>query len=553
MKLRTAISMLILFSLTQIVFAQTAAEKISTASISGRVTVGDKPLPNVLITLNEQYSRLPREGLGTRTDEDGNYKITGVTAGRYFISARALTYVMPNGNQYSQGISVIIGANEIIDKQDFQLKPGGVIAGKILDAEGRPAIGQKITLRVKAPNSQQSVPFQNNINYQALITDDRGIYRIFGLPPGKYFVTIGIDPQRGADFIGSNIKAYPLTYYPSVSSEDKAETVEVSEGSEAKDIDITVGKSSQLFQAKGRIIDANSGQPLVGVQLMGGPLVKEGNRERVANWTSRSERTNTNGEFTLSGLVPSTYAVTMLQEEGFEYFADATTFEVIASNLENVQLNARPGASISGILVLEGEKNPAIQAQLKNLRINYSTENNLNQIGSGPPRVNADGTFQLRGLKPGKGRLNISVYAAYPDFIVLRCEKDGIVLPASFEVMEKAKITGVRLVVGYAAGSISGQVTITGGTLPPNAFLNLHARPLNPALTDTGFKGAQVSANGRFVIDKLLPGEYEVVLNPPYVQNQQIRAKPVKQKVMVANNIEATVTLTLDLSEGGQQ
>lgn len=554
MNFRTAISILILLSLTRITFAQAVSEKVSTASISGRVMVGDKPLPNALVTLNEQNFSYGREGLGAKTDEDGNYKVTNVKAGRYLISVRALAYVLPNANQYAPAVSVIIGADEIINNQDFQLKPGGVITGKIVDAEGRPVIGQRINLSTKAPNAQESRPVQNMSSNQSNNTDDRGIYRIFGLSAGKYFVSVGVDSKQSGNFSGSNIKLYPLTFYPGVASEDKAEIVEVAEGGEAKNIDLTVGKASQLFQAKGRIVDAVSGQPMVGVRLSYGNLIKEGDRERIGNWSLRSERTNVNGEFNFSGLAPARYAVTMLQEEGFEYFADATNFEVIASDVENIEVKARSGASISGIVIVEGEKNPAVLAQLKTQRVRYSIENDFTQIGSPPPPINADGTFQLRGLKPGKARLYVSALNAPPDFVLLRAEKDGIALPAVFEVMEKAKITGVRLIVGYAGGSISGQVNITGGTLPPNTLLYVQTRMLNAPPTNVGAKGAQVSTNGKFVIDKMLPGEYEISVNLPYVQNQPIRAKSVKQKVTVTNNAEATVTLNLELTpEGGQQ
>jgi uncharacterized GH25 family protein len=553
MKIRTAISMLILFSLTQVAFAQTAAEKISTASISGRVTVGDKPVPNALVTLNDQNYYYAREGLGAKTDEDGNYKFTNVKAGRYSISVKALAYVLPNANQYSPAVSVIIGADEIIDKQDFQLKPGGVITGKIVDSEGRPVIEQRINLSTKEPNVPGLRPLQNSNSTQSNVTDDRGIYRIFGLPAGKYFVSVGVDPKKGVENPGSN-KLYPLTFYPSVASDEKAEIVEVAEGSEVKNIDITVGKASQLFQAKGRIVDAVSGQPMVAVRLFYGNLVKEGNRDRVANWTTRGEITNAKGEFNISGLAPSMYGITMRQEEGYEYFAETTNFEISASDVENIEIKAHSGASISGIVILEGEKNPAVLAQLKALRVSYSIENNSNQLSSNPPLIKVDGTFQLSGLRPGKARLYVTVYNAAPDFVLLRAEKDGIVLPAVFEVMEKAKITGIRLVVGYAGGSISGQINITGGTLPPNTFPNVYARMLNPPQPNFGAKGAQVSANGKFVIDKMLPGEYEINVNPPYVPNQPIRAKAVKQKVTVTNNVEATVTLNLDLTpEGGQQ
>ena len=116
----------------------------------------------------------------------GNYKFTNLKAGRYFISPKALAYVLPNVNQYSQAISIIIGTDEVIEKQDFQLRPGGVITGKIVDAEGRPVIGQKINLKIKTANPKESRPYQAQNLYQHNITDDRGIYRIFGLPAGKY-------------------------------------------------------------------------------------------------------------------------------------------------------------------------------------------------------------------------------------------------------------------------------------------------------------------------------------------------------------------------------
>ncbi len=552
MNIRTVVSMLILLSLSHMVSAQTVPEKINSASISGRVMAGDKPLPNVLITLNQQNSAIPQTAIGTKTDENGNYKFTNMKAGRYSISPKAIAYVMPNVHPYSQAISIIIGVDEVIENQDFQLKPGGVITGKIVDAEGRPVISQKIILKIITTNSKEPVPYQTPNLYQHSTTDDRGIYRIFGLPPGKYYVAIGEDPKLGASYSGASEKFYPLTYYPSVSSEDKAETVETSEGTEAKNIDITVGKPSKFFQAKGRIIDAASGQPMVGVLLSYVPVVRQPNREEEITWSSRSERTNNKGEFRISGLAPSTYAITMMQEEGFEYFTDTVKFEISESDVDKIDIKAHSGASIRGVVVVEGEKNPSVLAQFKNLRINYFVENNSIRMSSPPPQINPDGTFHLRGLRPGKASLNITVYNAYRDFVVLRCEKDGVVLPKSFEVAEKAQITGIRLIVGYAAGSISGQVNFSGGTLPPKTTVNVQARPLNPEqLKNFGAGGAPVSANGRFVIDHLLPGEYDVVVVPPYVPNQQTHYKPVKQRVTVANNVEATVTLNFDLSEEG--
>ena len=145
MNFRIALLLLVLLSIQSEVVAQTPTEKMGTATISDRITAGDKPLPNTIVSLTIQKTSPIREGVSTKTDEDGNYKFSEVKAGRYEISVKAFAYVMPTNNQFYR-TPVIIGEGEVMDKQDFQLKLGGVITGKILNAEGRPIIGQKINL-----------------------------------------------------------------------------------------------------------------------------------------------------------------------------------------------------------------------------------------------------------------------------------------------------------------------------------------------------------------------------------------------------------------------
>ena len=95
-------------------------------------------------------------------------------------------------------------------------------------------------------------------------TDDRGVYRIYGLPEGRYLVSVGYaSPER----ITSSRAFYPRVFYPNASSESEAKVIEVSEGSEATDVDITVSDPKETRDVSGRVVDADTGQPVEGVRI----------------------------------------------------------------------------------------------------------------------------------------------------------------------------------------------------------------------------------------------------------------------------------------------
>jgi hypothetical protein len=70
-------------------------------------------------------------------------------------------------------------------------------------------------------------------------TDDRGVYRAYGLPAGRYKVKVG-DPSTGRTKVLFGRAPLPESYHPGVTNRSKAEVVEVAAGSEATDIDIRV-------------------------------------------------------------------------------------------------------------------------------------------------------------------------------------------------------------------------------------------------------------------------------------------------------------------------
>lgn len=563
MHFRLGLLLILLLSLIPFASAQTTDEKPGTASLSGRVTVGEKPLPGILINIRKlTQTDGPSESYTGKTDDEGNYKITGIKAGRYVVAPNALAHVRIGADNQPTPTSPMITIDDAAEeKLDIQMKPGGVITGKIIDADGRPLISQTVALFTKGENAKPSRVTNLMNRYLMYRTDDRGVYRIYGLPPAKYLVAVG-DDGRTIYSSTSPVKFYPRTYYPGVPTEDKAEEIEVSEGSESINIDFTVGKEKKLYEAKGKIIDATTGQPLVGVGINYGPVRKNGTQSRISSWMSPDDKTDANGEFTIRRLTPTSYGVWMSQETGSQYYSEPTIFEVGERNVEGLEVKAQPGATISGVVIYDGEINSTVQAQLRNIEIVTANESNPTSSTPGIPngqsaRINADGTFRLQGVRAGINRLGVSSFNGSTDLLLLRSEKDGVELPRGIEVTNKSQLTGIRMIVGIGTGIIRGQVKVIGGTLPPSTVLSVTARQTNVAASNGRNSWVQVDERGNFVMEKIFAGEYEVTLNPPIIRGQQAppntQMKWVKQNVTVGKKGETSVVLILDLSEAGDK
>src|SRR5687768_10478279 len=86
---RTITSSLLVLGAVVCIQAQTTTQKITNASISGKVTIKGKPAAGVLIIARDSRdgSSSMMKGHRARTDQTGSYRITNLSAGTYEISA----------------------------------------------------------------------------------------------------------------------------------------------------------------------------------------------------------------------------------------------------------------------------------------------------------------------------------------------------------------------------------------------------------------------------------------------------------------------------------
>src|SRR5947209_419050 len=163
-----------------------------------------------------------------------------------------------------------------------------------------------------------------------------------------------------------------------------------------------------------------------------------------------------------------------------------------------------------------------------------------------PARVAPDGSFRITGLRPGKLRIGASGEATVGGVTLSRVEMNGANVTNGIDVAEGAQLTGVRVVVVYGSAVIRGQLNISNGTVATGVRLTALARRISGG-EGGGWRSSEVDVRGRFVMQGLTPGEYDVYVQG-LVPGTPQRFQSDHQSVSVAEGGESSVTLSLDLN-----
>jgi hypothetical protein len=554
MKTHLLISILLAATLT--VNAQSPAPQPN-GSITGRVTLGGKPAPNIIVMLSRALADPmknmaamfeARPVLRTTTDGEGVYRFEQVAAGRYSLSAYAPAYVTPPepGADWLTGRVINITENQVVEHQDFALTRGGVITGRVTDAQGRAAVGRLIDL-TPADGSKPATPTNplagsplGNSMYQ---TDDRGVYRIYGLAPGRYLVSIGGAGANGFNALGKQ-SYQEQTFYPGVTDKTKAAAVEIKEGTEVNGIDIRLGLTSQTYKVSGRIVDAATGRPFTAAAANYGAAAGD---SKILTLRALGTTPNARGEFQLDGIIPGKYNAFAWLDDDSEYYSDAAPFEITTADVSGITIKVHRGLTVSGTVVIEGDAGPEAQAQLAQLRLQASCRSeDVLAPRQMTARVAADGTFRLVGVQPGHLNFYTNSFFEPTRLAVLRTERGGVPQKDGVQITADESVNDIRVVLGVTSGLVRGEINPTGdGSLDDYDFLITMTRSGG----DTPFirRATEVDASGRFTIEDLIPGDYEVTVQANDREAPNSKPPTAKQRVTVMKDTETSITLTIEL------
>ncbi|HEX5884490.1 MAG TPA: carboxypeptidase-like regulatory domain-containing protein [Pyrinomonadaceae bacterium] len=496
------------------VVAQQTVGTSNADSITGRVVnEAGQPLPNAAVYV--QAVGIPRVSEPATTDRDGRFKVTGLQPVSYTIHVTMPAYVSPSildpesrSKQYKVGDSVT-----------FVLIKGGVITGTVRTAAGDPLVG--VNVRARMIRDDKGRRIGPGLMLHQIPTDDRGVYRIYGLLTGTYIVVAG-GHQGFGSHTGSAFEADIPTYAPS-STRDTAAEISVRSGEETTNIDI------RYRGEPGRTISGVARRTSVAVDHFGVSvsLSTAGAPDSSQSYHQQSE----NSGFVFFGLPDGDYSLTAQShvERGELEISETRFIKVRGADVEGIELTTKPMASITGRVVLEELKAPECNDKdrpaFKDMFISawHRQTEEAKKIpqfiwnAGQPASADAQGNIKLRNLASSQYYFAARFPAKFWYVQSITLTAPGKVKPIDAtrvwtSVSQGEKLSGLTVTLAQGAGTLNGQITLREGeTLPERIAVYLVPAEKERADDILRFYGAAVSREGKIAMNSIAPGRYWVL------------------------------------------
>ena len=507
---------------------QNSQTKAGTGVISGKVLTRDgESLSNVRVTVSRYGAANSTQTF--RADGSGAFTSEQLEPGLYGVSAYAPGYIYDTSVQPTSST----GYYHPGDTPTFTLIKGGVITGTVKNANGDPITAVPVrAIRVRDQEGK-NIPFQ--ISLRDRVTDDRGVYRLYGLPPGTYVVSAGGQSRFPINPPTAFESDTPI-YAPS-STRDGAAEIAVNSGDE-------VTADIQYRSEPGHIISG----------VITGSRIETGTTAYAASVSITDLRTRTDlvgtstsvsskFVFSIYGIPDGEYELYANQgsSAGENLISPPLRVKVLGRDVTGLTLTVAPMASIEGRVVLQSDPKAAcgkrresamLETMILARRFEQENKSAERQTSTAPTlevpsrfrssasqsALDTRGTFNLKNLQPGTFRLEAREPASgwFTRSITferparpLNIPRDGLTLK------DGEHVAGLLVTLGEGAGKLQGQISMgEGKALPQNLRVYLTPSERENADNTLRFYETRPTAQGSFTVDNIAPGKYWIVAHP---------------------------------------
>lgn len=482
------------------------------------------PMPRAFVSL-----RPPLGGSAHQTlaDDRGQFEFVNVPPGPYELIAAAgehkSTHVATPYRRSGTGPhELLIMPGDVLANLDIALPRAFVITGRVVDGTGMPLAGVHMDLIIYGSEARAAIGVRP-------VTDDRGMFRIYGIPAGQY--TLCADPQLGPSFDA----AAGRTMY--------IRTCHIPPIEIRGDVAISPLRLDRIgtLTISGSVLSASGGVPQNAIISL---TRTEPAGSRTSSITMRAD-----GVFVAQNVLPGTYFLSA----GTNRFRNpapseapvewgGVPVEITTANVEGVVLQLTQGASVRGRVAFE---DPVPDETVRGIEVRATSAlRGLMPPTAVPAETDENGDFVLSGMF-GPVLLRVRMPSGYATKSIRYGGRDVTETPTEFEGDPRHV---AEIVLTNRTSALSGRVLDDLGNPATDAWVLYF--PADPARW-RGFDGGvrQQVTTGRYRITGLVAGDYFVVAlkgyRPGFAESDYEALATIAERVTILENERRTADLRL--------
>jgi hypothetical protein len=506
----------------------TSAQKSS--SIHVKLLSGDSPVGGATVSLSGFGAS--GEQLGNYqefTNEAGECEFVRLAGGSYSLRVSKLSFISISDAEATQ-TTVLIKDGETRAVQSY-LTRGGVVSGRLVSTNNEAVIGVPVTALLNDPaNGLGFQPPSDLESNGTSISDDRGVFRIYGLRPGTY--SIAINAKRDLS-LRKDIRS---TRYLGGSDSTSSAGIFIGMTEEVNLPDIPlVADSIEACVLLGTVKGSgNKPLPAATISLQG-----------VDDQTvSDQALTNASGDFSFEGLAPGRYRITAgSRHDTYRALTKEATLSASLTTSLAITLSELPLIKGRAYLYRNGKPEP-----LPMLRTVL-----LAADGTGGVEFTSglEGTFSVRTSRTGSFFWSLPALAKNQYLAGISSgDKDITSSPLR---LGNAPVNDIAIRVSTGAAAIEGHFpeSVPNGCTALTAYAVLLSPAENKVLS---WRRADICTGNSFSIYSLSPGRYYLIAvpagagmnGPPQVVDKTIKAavKPSSLNPNDLFNLDKSRTVT---------